>query len=98
MIFLEMCISSKSCQDDISNVPGLELDWGCWFASLPELEQVVLARCLVPVDVVTRVELQTFSDASTVGYGACTYLRSVYQNGMMHCCIVMGKSRVAPLK
>ena len=94
----QACASKLGWDDDISNVPGLESDWGCWFASLPELEQVVLARCLVPADVVTRVELHTFSDASTVGYGACTYLRSVYQNGMVRCCIVMGKSRVAPLK
>ena len=91
----QACASKLGWDDDISNVPGLESDWGCWFASLPELEQVVLARCLVPADVVTRVELHTFSDASTVGYGACTYLRSclskwygalLYSNGKISCC------------
>ena len=96
---LQQAYASKlGWDDDISIVPGLELDWGCWFAYLPELEQVVLARCLVPASVVARIELHTFSDASTGGYGACTYLRSVYHNVRVHRCLVMGKSRVATLK
>ena len=33
-----------------------------------------------------------------MGYGACTYLHSVYLNGMVHCCLVVQKSRIFPLK
>ena len=39
-----------------------------------------------------------FSDASTAGYGVCTYLRAVSTTGKIHCFLVMGKSRVAPTK
>ena len=53
---------------------------------------------MVPAGVVDRIELRTFSDANTVSHGACTYLRSVYHNGMVHCCLVVRKSRVSPLK
>ncbi|XP_073237544.1 uncharacterized protein [Porites lutea] len=38
------------------------------------------------------------SDASQVGYGQCSYLRLVDENGRIHCSLVMGKARVAPLK
>ena len=57
---------------------------------------MVLARCLVPAGVVARIELHIFLDASTVGHRAYTYLCSAYQNDIAHCCLVMGKSRVAP--
>ena len=38
------------------------------------------------------------SDASQVGYGQCSYLRLVDENGRIHCSLVMGRARVAPLK
>ena len=44
------------------------------------------------------MELHHFSDASTKGYGQCTYLRLVDTNHRIHCSLVMGKSRVAPMK
>ena len=47
---------------------------------------------------VTRYELHTFCDANTYGYGACSYLRVLYDDSEVRCCFVMGKSRVAPLK
>ena len=43
-------------------------------------------------------ELHTFSDASTVGYGACSHLRCVYGDGSIEVNFVMGKSRVTPIK
>ena len=42
--------------------------------------------------------LHCFSDASSVGYGQASYLRSVNANGEIHVALVMAKSRVAPLK
>ncbi|XP_043088612.1 uncharacterized protein LOC122334667 [Puntigrus tetrazona] len=43
-------------------------------------------------------ELHHFSDASNSGYGQCTYLRSISEEGNIHCALVIGKSRVAPIK
>ncbi|XP_077967756.1 uncharacterized protein LOC144421984 [Styela clava] len=39
-----------------------------------------------------------FSDACQSGYGQCSYVRLVNENGDSHCTLLMGKSRVAPLK
>ena len=38
------------------------------------------------------------SDASQSGYGQCSYLRLVDENGRIHCYLVLGKARVAPLR
>ena len=44
------------------------------------------------------MEFHHFSDASQNGYGQCSYLRLIDNNDRIHCSLVMGKSRVAPLK
>ena len=41
-------------------------------------------------------EFHHFSDASTVGYGRCSYLRLVDNQQRVHCSLVMAKARVAP--
>ena len=43
-------------------------------------------------------ELHHFSDASQSGYGQCSYLRLMDKKKRVHCLLVMGKARVAPLK
>ena len=45
-----------------------------------------------------RTELHHFSDASVKGYGQCSYVRMIDEQQRIHCTLVMGKSRVAPLK
>ena len=42
--------------------------------------------------------LHHFSDASESGYGQASYLRIEIENGDIHCCLIFGKSRVAPVK
>lgn len=39
-----------------------------------------------------------FSDASEVAYGTASYLVLVNDQGRIHCSLLMGKSRVSPLK
>ena len=45
-----------------------------------------------------KIELRHFSDASTEGYGQCSYLGLVDTSEQVHCSLVMGNSRVTPLK
>ena len=44
------------------------------------------------------IELHHFSDASTVGYGKCSYVRMVDDNEQVHCALIFAKARVTPLK
>ena len=43
-------------------------------------------------------ELHNFADARTSGYGQCSYRRVKDEDGNVNVSLVMGKSRVAPLK
>ena len=47
---------------------------------------------------IKEVELHIFSDGSRVGYSAVAYLRLVDQDDTIHCCFVLGKARVAPIR
>ena len=44
------------------------------------------------------MQLHHFSDASSAGYGQCTYIRFTSVDEKVHCALVMGNSTVAPLK
>ena len=39
-----------------------------------------------------------FCDASNLGYGAVSFIRTVTDNGEVHVVFVMGKSRVSPVR
>ena len=45
-----------------------------------------------------KLQLHVFSDASEIGYGASSYLRSEYPDGRVHCAFIIGKARNAPVK
>ena len=42
--------------------------------------------------------LHNFSDASTCGYGQCSYMRLVNKDGEFSCSLVVAKSRVNHIK
>ena len=57
-------------------------------------------RCYKPKNFgrIVKTELHHFSNASSKGYGQCSYLRLKNDQGQIHCSLVIGKARVAPLK
>ena len=97
-------ILQQMCKDQLGwdeRLPvHLEPDWKKWTAELEQLQEVKVPRCFQPSDFGTAVttELHHFSDASTLGYGQCSYLRLINEQGEVHCSLVMAKARVAPLK
>jgi len=95
----QACVAKLGWDDQIGVVPGLELNWEDWFKALPELSQLHLNRCILSADKKQAIiELHTFTDASTIGYGTCSYARVVFVNGSVQCYLLMGKSRVASVK
>lgn len=75
--------------------------WKSWREGLLSLQGFSIPRCFKSKDFgeVKHVELHHFTDASQEhGYGTASYLRLVNSRGQIHCCFVMGKSRVKPLK
>jgi len=74
--------------------------WELWRNALPSLADMKIERCFKPKDFgeVEKIELHHFSDASTIGYGQCSYLRLVDVNNNVHCTLAMAKAKVNPKK
>ena len=74
--------------------------WERWQRDFINLQKINIARCYLPANFgeVVETELHHFSDASTNGYGQCSYLRVKNKNGEIHCSLVIGKARVSPTK
>ena len=92
------------CKDDVDwDSPiseNLLPKWERWIHELALLDQLKVVRCYVSrhFGKTIRRELHYFSDASTSGYGQCTYLRQIDVLGNVHCALVIAKARVVPLK
>jgi hypothetical protein len=74
--------------------------WDNWLEGLPKLEDVEVPRYLKShrLSAVIDVQLHQFSNASSAGYGCVLYLRCKDVNNKVHYALLMGKSRVAPIK
>ena len=74
--------------------------WRDWLDNLPKLENLKIRRCYKDqqTTAIKNSQLHIFSDASERGYGACAYIRITDQDDTVHCSLVMGKSRLAPIK
>ncbi|XP_070549169.1 uncharacterized protein [Ptychodera flava] len=85
---------------DQAILPAQAKRWQQWLSDLKQLEKFKVERCYKPAGFgeVKSYQLHNFSDASEKGYGTVTYLRITNAQGQVHCCLVMGKSRVSPLK
>ena len=74
--------------------------WKSWLTDLPTLEGFLTKRCVKPQDFGEPFhnEIHHFSDASEIGYGTVSYLRSINENGKINCAFLFAKSRLAPMK
>ena len=98
LMLQELCKKKIGWDEEIV---GEELSrWEHWLADLPRLSEINVKRCYKPAsfEEVNQVQLHHFSDASQYAYGAASYLRLVDADGNVHCSLVIGKSRLAPLK
>ena len=79
----------------------LHARWTKWKEGLASLDRFSeVPRCFKPKEFgqIEQVELHHFADASHEhGYCTASSLRLVNEKGEIHCCFVMGKSRVKPL-
>ena len=92
MIFQDECKYSKEWDDPLS--PENEVRW--WLEELPLLGQFRDVRCVLPAEFGRPVN---FCDASLAAYGlSVSYLRAVNAEGKVHCSLLLGKSRLAPIR
>ena len=98
MLLQEVC---KTTSDWDAPLNGLLLDrWQEWKMQMATIDKLQIPRCLTPCHFqqIQTAELHTFADASTNGYGQCSYLRLVDTAKQVHVSLLASKARVAPLK
>ena len=80
--------------------PKQKGQWKSWFSELPLREETKLPHCLKDGSKrqVTSVSLHTFTDASEKAYSAAVYSRQEYKDGVVTVCLMVSKTRLAPLK
>ena len=98
-ILQEITSEKNSSWDDALNVDHVQA-WDEWRRSLLPVEKLQISRCYKPGNFGDSIDtsLHCFADASKTGYGAACYLRQVNKEEQIHVALVMGKSRVSPLK
>ena len=96
-VLQEMCQRGTGWDESLPRV--LKVRWETWMRDLENLERIEIPRCFTPdgFGEVQRAELHHFSDASSQGYGQCSYI-SLLSKDKVHCSLVMGKARVTPTK
>ena len=79
---------------------NIERQWVKWVHRLQVLVSINIPRCYKPLKLedIKDCSIHHFSDASEKGYGHSSYLRLVDTSGNIHCTLLVGKSRVAPIK
>ena len=97
-ILQEICRKGISWDDPLPE--ELLPRWERWKADLKNLAKLSIPRCYKPLEFgpIKKCELHHFSDASTEGYGQCSYLRLISERNQVHCSLVTSKARVAPTK
>ncbi|XP_071802646.1 uncharacterized protein [Asterias amurensis] len=93
-----MCRNGSGWDDPLPAELGPR--WEKWMSDLPKIAAIRIPRCLKPSQFseVKSTQLHHFSDASTLGYGQCSYLRIQDHQDRECSTLLMGKSRVAPTK
>lgn len=82
---------------DVPVPKDIQNSWNEFTSDLSYLLNLQVPRRVV-CDNYNYIELHSFSDASQRAYGACIYLRSINEQGLINVQLLCSKSKIAPLK
>ncbi|KAK0130929.1 hypothetical protein N1851_034390 [Merluccius polli] len=87
-VLQEMCRSGTGWDDPIPT--KLQPRWEQWKDDLINLEKISIKRCYAPPGFgkIIKTELHHYSDASTSGYGQCSYIRVKNEAEDIHCALI----------
>ena len=97
-ILKELCRDGFGWDDPVPD--AIMTRWNEWTSDLEAVSELRIPRCYTSSDfgATKSAELHHFSDASTQGYGQCSYLRLIDEQDRVCCQLVMSKARVTPSK
>ena len=68
-----------------------------WFSELDDLKKVQVHRCLQPRTGLAETTIHTFVDASKDAFGAVSFVRNAWLDGVVETRFIASKTKVAPL-
>ena len=89
-------VTKSKCVWDEPVPPEVAAKWQRWLTSLRKMD-FHIPRCIIPGETV-NVELHVCTDASTIAYGACAYLRVIDRDGEVGVTLLMSKCKIMPVK
>ncbi len=97
-ILQELCILGRDWDDPVPD--DIRSRWDLWQKDILTLRDLRINRCYKTEDMTDQqlVELHHFSDASSMGYGQCSYIRLVDKDGRVSCSLVFGKAHFSLMK
>ena len=97
-ILQNLCNQNLPWDTEIND--DVKKEWNKFITRLKHVDELYVRRCIRPDDFwkISDISIHHFSDASEQGYGQCSYIRMVDEEGQIHCSLLLGKSRVVPKK
>ncbi|XP_057662504.1 uncharacterized protein LOC130897587 [Diorhabda carinulata] len=84
--------------DDKITDKEINRKWQEFLSTICQIKDLKIPRLIFNNKEISKIELHSFSDASTEAYGACVYIRTIYTDKTVSRVLISAKSRVAPLK
>ncbi|XP_025836105.1 uncharacterized protein LOC112906362 [Agrilus planipennis] len=96
LIMQQMWLLKLDWDDVLSE--ELRVEWDKFLKNILELSDLKISRWLFSDKNAISIEIHGFADSSLRAFGACIYLRVIYEDHTVSCKLICSKSRVAPLK
>lgn len=95
IIMQKLWVNRCSWDEEVSS--EIQQAWSSFANTLHCLNELQIPRWILS-EFCDKVEIHTFSDASERAYGACVYIRSVSNSGIVCVRLLISKNKVAPIK
>ena len=98
VLLQDICKLNLDWDQDIPH--EMQRKWMDWLQHLPSLATFQIPRCIKPANFsnIKSAQIHHFSDASEKSYGYAAYLRLINEQDQIYCSLIMGKTRLSPLK
>lgn len=95
IIMQKLWVNRCSWDEEVSS--DIQQAWSSFANTLSCLNELQIPRWILS-EFCDKVEIHTFTDASECAYGACVYIRSVSNSGIVCVKLLISKNRIAPIK
>ncbi|KAJ8719806.1 hypothetical protein PYW08_011981 [Mythimna loreyi] len=95
LIMQKLWVNKCSWDEEVSS--EILHQWSVFANTLPCLNKLQIPRWVLS-DLCVKIEIHIFTDASQSAYGACVYIRSVCNSGLVRVQLLVSKNKVAPIK